>query len=513
MDRSHLSIEQEYALQQFEEGHNLLITGSAGTGKTCLIKQIIASAIERKKVYQVCALTGCAAILLGCNASTIHSWSGIRLGKGTKDEIYEIVKKSKKVVQKWKKTQILIVDEVSMMSKRLFDILNYVGKRVRQNTYKPFGGIQLVFTGDFYQLPPVSGPEEDSGLFCFESDEWYQTFAPDNHLELKTIFRQKDPIYRNILNNIRKGNIQPDNIKLLQTYVNRPYNKEEHNGCVPTKLYAIHRKVESINQSMFDALQEQPYEYNHILKRNCTIYSENGIPISESILQKCNKELTGAKIESELEYLLSNCPCERILRLKKGANVMCTVNLDLESGICNGSIGVIEDFYKSPTYPIPIPVVLFSNGVRRHMSLKYWQSEEYPVLAIAQIPLRLAWAMTIHKIQGATLPMAEIDIGYSIFECGQTYVALSRVQSLQGLYLSGFQPEKIKIHPKVKVFYEKIPDIEYEEEEEEEDKSTIQNKDENENENENANVKKISLSFEQYAYVPDKDENTRTVHL
>ena len=142
---------------------------------------------------------------------------------------------------------------------------------------------------------------------------------------------------------------------------------------------------------------------------------------------------------------------------------MCTVNLDMDAGICNGSIGVIVDFMVMAG--ISYPIVLFSNGVKRQMPLKYWQSEEYPTLAIGQIPLRLAWAITIHKIQGATLPMAEIDIGNTIFECGQSYVALSRVQNLEGLYLSGFRPDKIKVHPTVFEFYKKIPQIEYEEEE------------------------------------------------
>jgi len=133
------------------------------------------------------------------------------------------------------------------------------------------------------------------------------------------------------------------------------------------------------------------------------------------------------------------------------------------------------------------------------MPLKYWQSEEYPTLAIGQIPLRLAWAMTIHKIQGATLPMADIDIGNTIFECGQSYVALSRVENLEGLYLSGFRPDKIKVHPGVKEFYKKIPQIEYEEEEDVDTVAVAEKE-----------TQFIELSFEKYTFNPT---DTKTIFI
>jgi ATP-dependent DNA helicase PIF1 len=164
----------------------------------------------------------------------------------------------------------------------------------------------------------------------------------------------------------------------------------------------------------------------------------------------------------------------------------------MDNGICNGAIGVIQDFV--PHAGVPMPIVLFSNGIKMQIPFKYWQSEEFPTLAIAQIPLRLAWAMTIHKIQGATLPMAEIDIGLSIFECGQTYVALSRVQSLEGLYLCGFDPSRIKVHPKVRDFYNTIPLVEYEEEDTVDASSASVQPD--------PNIKTVNLSFQQYAYMP-----------
>lgn len=496
MNREQLSLEQEHALQQFEAGQNLFVSGPAGTGKTCLIKQMLASATAHNWKTQVCAMTGCAAILLGCNASTLHSWSGIRLGKGTANEIFDGLKKNSKTLSKWRSTKVLVVDEVSMMSKRLFELLNTLGKIIRKDP-RPFGGLQLVFTGDFYQLPPVgSGNEEGSGQFCFESKEWAQTFSLDNHVLLCTVFRQKDPIYKEVLNAIRVGQIAPEHVKLLNQYINRPYDKEAHNGVVPTKLFATHKKVEAINQTMFGALDEQCYEYNCVHKKDCVSYVEANKPLGYDVLAKCKKDLNPKRTEQELEYLMTNCPCERFLQLKKGANVMCTVNLDIESGICNGSIGIIADFVQNAG--IPMPVVRFSNGVTRQMPMKYWQSEEYPTLAISQIPLRLAWAMTIHKIQGATLPMAEIDVGMTIFECGQTYVALSRVQSLEGLYLCGFRPDKIRVHPIVKSFYQRIPLVEYEEDDDEEE--------ENESKKKHAELKMES-------YTCPVDPDVKTIHF
>jgi ATP-dependent DNA helicase PIF1 len=167
--------------------------------------------------------------------------------------------------------------------------------------------------------------------------------------------------------------------------------------------------------------------------------------------------MTQQEREYEIENLKNNTPCEKILKLKKGSNVLCCANLDLDSGICNGSQGIvtrIEELGEAT-----IIEVRFANGITRVIEPHWWQSEEYPCIAIKQYPLLLSWAMTIHKIQGATLDMAEIDIGSSIFEYGQTYVALSRIKSLNGLYLSDFNPNKIKPNPKVINFYKNIPKI------------------------------------------------------
>lgn len=458
IDISALSKEQKYAYHKFVKGENLFITGPGGTGKTRLVQYLVDYAKSANKSIQVCAMTGCAAILLQSNARTLHSWSGIKLAKGPKKSVIESVLRSKHAAKAWRAAKILILDEISMLSKKVFEIIEEIGRSARKSTL-PFGGLQVIFVGDFYQLPPIGTEgEPDTERFCFESPVWNTVFKMENHIELNTIFRQKDPIYIDILMQIRKGEIDEDKKRILREYLTREYDSEKNNGCVPTKLFAIRSKVDYVNTQMFAKLQEKEHVFEYSYKTDCLTYLESGKIIPPDMMQKCNG-LSMTEKEMELEQILNNSQCNKVLRLKKGAAVMCTVNLDMDNGICNGAQGIILDIIEQGQ--IVTPVVKFSNGVIKRINPHYWQSEDYPTLAVGQFPLCLAWALTIHKIQGATLSMAEIDIGRTIFEYGQTYVALSRIQSLEGLYLSAFEPDKIKANPIVKEFYNRIQPIDY----------------------------------------------------
>jgi ATP-dependent DNA helicase PIF1 len=208
---------------------------------------------------------------------------------------------------------------------------------------------------------------------------------------------------------------------------------------------------------MFSKLQEKEHLFIAIRKTDCYTQIDSGKPLSVEMRQRSSR-LSTQEIEYELDQMVNNSPCVTTLRLKTGCAVMCTINLDMDNGICNGSQGVITDMVEETNGNI-VPVVQFSNGITKNIQLHFWQSEDFPSLAIGQYPLCLAWALTIHKIQGATLDMAEIDIGQSIFEYGQTYVALSRVQSLDGLYLSDFQSHRIAANPSVHEFYNHIPPL------------------------------------------------------
>ena len=239
-----LSLEQKIAFDKFKKGENLFITGPGGTGKTKLIHQLVNYMHHMGLKYQVCAMTGCASLLLGCKSRTLHSWSGIKLAKGTIDETIRQVIRNKKTVSSWKNTNILIVDEVSMMSKKIFDLCEKLGRIIRKNE-NPFGGIQVIFTGDFFQLPPVGDEkDDDTNKFAFESDKWFQVFTLQNNIQLTTIFRQTDKEYIKILLEIRKGEISNEGKELLQKYVKRPLNKSENNGSIPTKLFQVKSKVE-----------------------------------------------------------------------------------------------------------------------------------------------------------------------------------------------------------------------------------------------------------------------------
>ena len=433
-----LSNEQMYAYEKWREGHNIFITGPGGCGKTHLIKYIYDTQLRHSVV---CAMTGCAAVLLDCNDSTLHSWSGIRLGKESPEMLLHRIKKKPHLKKRWTKVECLIVDEVSMLSKPMLETLDFLGRHLRKCLQKPFGGIQVVFSGDFFQLPPVNETE-----FCFESPLWSKMFAHDCQIEFQSIFRQKESQFQQILNQIRKGSLDKKGTTILRRYMNRTSIE----GKEPTKLFPVRYKVDKMNESMFNTLQETPVQFSIWKRSDMTVYVENNKDIPPEILRKC-KKLSKAQIEHETENLITTNQVSSF-SLKKGTFVMCTKNLNVEEGICNGSQGKIIEFQNGK------PLVEFANGVQMVIPLKYYQSEDYPTIAVAQYPIIYAWATTIHKIQGATLDCAEIDIGSNVFTPGQSYVALSRLKSFDGLFLKNFSKENISAHPRVVKFYENLHD-------------------------------------------------------
>lgn len=447
-----LSDEQIIAFNKYIQGENVFITGPGGSGKTELIKKIYNDAILKSKEIQVCALTGCAAILLNCKAKTIHSWGGIGIANGSIDSIVVKVLESKFKKLNWKLIQILIIDEVSMMSKKIFTILDKIAKKVRKQPFLPFGGIQIIFSGDFYQLPPVGSKDEiETQQFCFESEDWNNTFPIENQIQLIKIFRQKDPIYSKILNQIREGKIKRSSNEILLQHVGKNIKNME---ITPTKLFPTKFKVEQINNSEMEAILSEEIIYK--------IKEHYELPLLTKQEKEKRKLFDNKDIEIELNYMKSNLNCDTELKLKVGAQVMCIVNMELPSGetLCNGTRGIIVRINDKN-----IPIVKFNNIKETIMGYYIWESENIPGIGISQIPLILAWALTIHKSQGSTLEVAEIDVGSGIFECGQSYVALSRVKSLEGLFLTSFDPTKIRVHKKVQDFYEKLNNFQKKEKE------------------------------------------------
>jgi ATP-dependent DNA helicase PIF1 len=433
-----LSPEQTQAIHVFTEGRNMFLTGPGGTGKTALIKKMVELCKNSGKKVQVCALTGCAAVLLNCQAKTVHSWAGIGLANGDADLIVKRVASNKYKASQWKKNDVLIIDEVSMMSQKIFEILDSLGQYVRKDK-RPFGGLQVIFSGDFYQLPPVDDKQNDdpcAAAFCFESPQWPKTFA--DVVQLKKIFRQTDEVYTTILNQIRVGKL----LKSALTQLTPHIGKTLPETFVPTILLPRRRDAELINAMEMEKL---PSEKKIFKLTHAEILPEQAKLKQAPVISPEQREM-------EYTFLTNNIMADKEIVLKKGAQVMCIANIDMESAepLVNGSQGIVIDFVGN------LPLVQFNNGVRRTVGYHTWNSETYPSIGVKQIPLIYAWAITIHKAQGVSLDMAQIDAGSNIFECGQTYVALSRIKSLEGLYLTAFNPQKIKVNKKVQEFYQTL---------------------------------------------------------
>lgn len=439
-----LSAGQEEALGHFRAGHNVFVTGPGGAGKTALVHHMINSGLERGRKVQVCALTGCAAILMRCRARTIHSWSGMRLGSGSKKDVMQTILNNRYARTGWRQVDVLVIDEVSMLSMKHLEVLEEVARIIRRNG-RPFGGIQVVFTGDFYQLPP---PGSDVDGFCFDSPVWSRVFRPEHHVLLTHSFRQSDAVFMALLNDIRRGVISEEQCALLQACTNRPTP-----SFMPTKLYPTRAMVDRINDSMFRTIDEPVHVYEASVRTTNESYLDSGRRFPLDVALFC-AGMSASVLESEGQRLSTGLGFNQEVRLKKDALVMCTFNIDMDRDICNGTQGVVVGFEEKGE--LIVPVVRFENGVEMSVELVEIQSEEYPCVSCCQIPLTLAWATTIHKSQGMTLTAAVIDLGRNIFAEGQAYVALSRVRSLEGLYLLDFDPSRIRANPRVTAFYEQI---------------------------------------------------------
>lgn len=438
-----LNAEQLEALNKILQGESIFLTGPGGSGKSYLLESVKQEFQRIGKSLAITALTGCAALLLGSNAKTLHSWAGIGLGKGDINAIISSIVMNGRKKKAWLKTDCIVIDEVSMMTPQLLELLDSVGRRVRKCHDKPMGGLQIIFVGDFYQLPPVT---TDKTPFAFQSPLWNEIIT--STISLKRIYRQSDEMFQKVLGEARTGTLSDESIEILKGRMNLPWKKQV---IRPTLLFTRNADVNTINSSHFAKLDGECKTY----KVRTILPSEPAAGTLDKFLKTTTKTihgLTSEEIQWKVEHLDKDAPYEKELCLKVGAQVMLITNLNQEAGLINGSRGVVKGFDGDG-----LPLVLFaSTNSTSVVKLHKWKAEGDVPIEREQIPLRLAYALTIHKAQGASLDSAFIDIGSSTFEYGQAYVALSRVRSLEALFIYDLDPKAFKVHPAVKAFYDSL---------------------------------------------------------
>ena len=430
-----LTKEQRRAYHLVEAGKSIFLTGPGGTGKSFLLKTLVEHIPARTgKHVAVTALTGCAALLIGRFAKTLHSWAGIGLGREPVKVLAETIRRSGKALRRWLGTDILIIDEVSMMTPELLEKLNDVAKSVRRNQ-TPFGGLQVVFVGDFYQLPPVVKDKDSEIPFLFESPVWKEVVHES--VLLTEIQRQRDPVFQKVLGETRRGTVSEESLEILRQRTGLPWQTLR---IKPTLLFTRRVEVDMVNERNIKALQTD----KRLFKAE-TVFA----PI------EATKGLTSnsPEVKRLVEKMDKDGPYMGELLLAVGAQVMLLVNLDFDQGLVNGSRGIVVGYD-----PSGAPLVEFKSGAAIPIPASSWECPDLEGLFRKQIPLKLAYAITIHKAQGCTLDCALIDIGTSTFEYGQAYVALSRVKDLNSLYIWDVEPTAFRAHPKVVNFYKQLLD-------------------------------------------------------
>ena len=392
-------MKQALALEIMLSGENVFLTGAAGSGKTFTLNQFIKLAKNSGKKVGITATTGLAATHLGGN--TIHAWSGIGIYDYLSKKFFEKFPKTRAEIIK--NTDILVIDEISMLHDFRLDMVEEICRTIRQND-KPFGGIQVILCGDFFQLPPINRAGGRTGGFAIHSNAW--KLAKFTICYLEENHRQKNDELSEILNALRADDLRRKHAQSLLDRIDVELSFESDDFSKNlTELHTTNIDVDKINEQKLTELEGGEFHFA--------------------------QTTTGAK--NYIETLQKSVLAPELLRLKKGALVMAVKNAQNRQYV-NGSIGEVIDFERSTDYPI----VQFRNGKIITMVPETWEMRdgEKKRASIMQIPLRLAYAITVHKSQGMTLDAARIDLRKAFSE-GMGYVALSRVRSLDRLYLLG----------------------------------------------------------------------------
>jgi len=383
-------MKQNEALTILKSERNVFLTGQPGTGKTYLINQYIEWLIDNGRVPNVTASTGIAAIHVG--GATLHSWAGVRDDNNLTAENVTDILENPWARERICKTEILIIDEISMVSANLLNAASLIASKAKGND-KPFGGIKIVVVGDFFQLPPVKGE------FAFTAESWKQ--ADFEVCYLTDQYRQADKVFNDILTGIRKGELNDEQKQILRDRV-----VDDVSGVDAVRLDTHNAKVDKINEMKLDRLPGKPNLY----------------------------EMTADGNEKAIIALKKNCLSPERLFLKVGAPVLFTKN-DKDKQWVNGSQGKVTEVMEHG-------IKVLTDGDEVIVGIEEWErSEGYgrnkkSIAKVRQLPVKLGYAITIHKSQGMTLDAAIIDVS-NVFACGHAYVALSRVKSLDNVYFQG----------------------------------------------------------------------------
>jgi ATP-dependent DNA helicase PIF1 len=442
---SDLSEKQKMAFELYRQGKNVLMMGPSGVGKTKCIKIMSDYTINECPDKNIRLTSTTAISAYSINGTTIHSLLGIGTGELPIEDLIRKVSRKKMYVDQIRQMDIIILDEISMLSASLFEKINILLQTIRKNKLH-WGGIQVVLTGDFLQLEVVFNSnntiyKDQDRRLLIESPVYQEMFTlgstkpkKGNIIILDVNFRQKaDPEFKGILNRIRDASFTEDDITLLKKYQRLP-DLDKQSQYV--HLVCTNKKADLINQSELFKLKERDYIFD------CKVVSPT--------LAK-NAELSNLLIK-EMEHQFRTKGLLKLV-LRKGARVMLVKNLDISTGLVNGSIGTVVNFIGA------YPNVLFDNSESKRpviITPVSWELEMSSCKATSeQVPLILAYSINVHKCQGQTLDSAIIDIG-DAFCNHMVYVALSRVKSLEGLYLKTFNPDKITCNAKIVEYLKKF---------------------------------------------------------
>ena len=414
-----IPMQQSQVLSILKTGANVFLTGEPGSGKTHTINEYIAYLRERGIEHAITASTGIAATHIG--GRTIHSWSGIGIASRLDSYAIDKIVSNEHTVKRVSPAKVLIIDEVSMLSSETLSMVDAVLRGIKRNPH-PFGGLQIILVGDFFQLPPIMRKEiesdkqadmftENKSIFAYNSSVWNKLNPLVCYLTEQ--YRQDDEEFLNILNAIRANSFED---KHLQSINKRKIEYAKAPADVP-KLFSHNLDVDRVNDEMLGRLPGRPKTF---------FMSAHGSKLL-------------------IESLKKGCLSPEKLLLKKGAVVMFTKN-SLQQGFVNGTLGVVEDF----NFLNDNPIIRTRSGQKIEAEPLEWaiKDNDQTLATIKQMPLRLAWAITVHKSQGMSMDEAVIDLG-RVFEYGQGYVALSRVRRLSGVHLLGYNSRSFQVHPEI----------------------------------------------------------------